>query len=185
MPRANYENLRYLLAFLHQVTRRADENRMSAHNLAICIGPNLLWPPTHSVLTMQHGAASGHASGVNASQAGVPSFGSGSVGSVGSGSIGSGSGSFGSSRTATAGATAGAIGATVPDGHELRPGSVAAVEQGMGAHAVANSLTETLISLFERLFPPRTLLPYFHILTSPARDYNADSPKFNYSRLSL
>lgn len=43
LPEANKNNLRYLMKFLHKLTDRCAENKMSSQNLAIAIGPSLLW----------------------------------------------------------------------------------------------------------------------------------------------
>lgn len=43
LPEANKNNLRYLMKFLHKLTERSAENKMSSQNLAIAIGPSLLW----------------------------------------------------------------------------------------------------------------------------------------------
>ncbi len=44
LPPENYRNLRYLLGFLYGVSLHAEKNHMTPSNLAICMGPNLLWP---------------------------------------------------------------------------------------------------------------------------------------------
>ncbi|XP_065355103.1 rho GTPase-activating protein 92B [Calliphora vicina] len=44
LPSANYLNLRYLTKFLWLVTQNVDCNKMSSHNLAIVMSPNMLWP---------------------------------------------------------------------------------------------------------------------------------------------
>lgn len=43
LPEDNYEVLRYLFEFLAKVIDRSDLNKMTASNLAIVFGPNLLW----------------------------------------------------------------------------------------------------------------------------------------------
>uniref|UniRef100_UPI00358E76F3 rho GTPase-activating protein 44-like isoform X2 n=1 Tax=Myxine glutinosa TaxID=7769 RepID=UPI00358E76F3 len=45
LPKANKENLRYLVKFLSRLCQSQDVNKMSPSNLAIVLGPNLLWPP--------------------------------------------------------------------------------------------------------------------------------------------
>jgi len=35
---------RYLMRFLQKLAERSDVNKMSTTNLAIVLGPNLLWP---------------------------------------------------------------------------------------------------------------------------------------------
>ena len=44
LPNVNYLNLRYLTKFLWLVTQNVDCNKMSSHNLAIVMSPNMLWP---------------------------------------------------------------------------------------------------------------------------------------------
>ncbi|XP_037807344.1 rho GTPase-activating protein 92B [Lucilia sericata] len=44
LPTSNYLNLRYLTKFLWLVTQNVDCNKMSSHNLAIVMSPNMLWP---------------------------------------------------------------------------------------------------------------------------------------------
>lgn len=44
LPKANYDNLRYLTKFLWLVTQNVEHNKMSSHNLAIVMSPNMLWP---------------------------------------------------------------------------------------------------------------------------------------------
>jgi len=47
LPSANRENLRYLIKFLRKLSDHQDVNKMSSPNIAIVLGPNLLWsPPT-------------------------------------------------------------------------------------------------------------------------------------------
>ncbi|XP_053912500.1 rho GTPase-activating protein 20 isoform X1 [Cuculus canorus] len=48
LPRANVVLLRYIFGVLHGIEMRSEENQMNAFNLAICIAPSLLWPPTSS-----------------------------------------------------------------------------------------------------------------------------------------
>lgn len=45
MPNFARDNLAYLIKFLHQLSMHADVNKMSSQNLAIAIGPSLIWPP--------------------------------------------------------------------------------------------------------------------------------------------
>ena len=44
LPKINYDNLRYLIKFLHKLSENHTVNKMSAGNIAIVIGPNLIWP---------------------------------------------------------------------------------------------------------------------------------------------
>ncbi|XP_064490238.1 rho GTPase-activating protein 1-like isoform X2 [Ornithodoros turicata] len=43
MPHSNYQLLKYIVEFLAKVIDRSDLNKMTASNLAIVFGPNLLW----------------------------------------------------------------------------------------------------------------------------------------------
>lgn len=44
LPKANYDNLRYLTKFLWLVTQFVEQNKMSSQNVAIVMSPNMLWP---------------------------------------------------------------------------------------------------------------------------------------------
>ncbi|XP_058872105.1 SH3 domain-binding protein 1 isoform X1 [Acipenser ruthenus] len=44
LPRENYNNLRYLVKFLAKLAELQEVNKMSPSNIAIVLGPNLLWP---------------------------------------------------------------------------------------------------------------------------------------------
>ncbi|KAL4647857.1 SH3 domain-binding protein 1-like isoform X1 [Arapaima gigas] len=46
LPRENYNNLRYLVQFLAHLSKQQAVNRMTPSNIAIVLGPNLLWPRT-------------------------------------------------------------------------------------------------------------------------------------------
>ncbi|XP_062381651.1 SH3 domain-binding protein 1 isoform X2 [Sardina pilchardus] len=55
LPEANYNNLRYLVQFLHCLSEYQTLNKMTPSNIAIVLGPNLLWPKVegeHSLLDM-------------------------------------------------------------------------------------------------------------------------------------
>lgn len=45
LPKANYENLRYLISFLNRFSKQLSRTRMTTQNIAIVISPNLLWAP--------------------------------------------------------------------------------------------------------------------------------------------
>ncbi|XP_055333348.1 rho GTPase-activating protein 8-like [Paramacrobiotus metropolitanus] len=49
LPDDNYAVLRYIMEFLHQVSLRSETNHMTASNLAIVFGPNLIWPKDEQV----------------------------------------------------------------------------------------------------------------------------------------
>ncbi|XP_053633237.1 uncharacterized protein [Cherax quadricarinatus] len=44
LPRAHLILLQHFLCVLYHIVRRASENMMSASNLAVCVGPSILWP---------------------------------------------------------------------------------------------------------------------------------------------
>ncbi|XP_006833873.1 PREDICTED: rho GTPase-activating protein 20 [Chrysochloris asiatica] len=48
LPRANVVLLRYLFGVLHNIEQHSSSNQMTAFNLAVCIAPSILWPPTSS-----------------------------------------------------------------------------------------------------------------------------------------
>ncbi|XP_037361131.1 rho GTPase-activating protein 20 [Talpa occidentalis] len=48
LPRANVVLLRYLFGVLHNIEQHSSANQMTAFNLAVCIAPSILWPPTSS-----------------------------------------------------------------------------------------------------------------------------------------
>ncbi|KAE8627473.1 hypothetical protein XENTR_v10007018 [Xenopus tropicalis] len=48
LPQINVLLLRYLFGVLYCIEQRSESNQMSAFNLAVCIAPSLLWPPTPS-----------------------------------------------------------------------------------------------------------------------------------------
>ncbi|KAM5289176.1 SH3 domain-binding protein 1 [Ctenodactylus gundi] len=45
LPQENLSNLRYLMKFLARLAEEQEVNRMTPSNIAIVLGPNLLWPP--------------------------------------------------------------------------------------------------------------------------------------------
>uniref|UniRef100_A0A8C2WB29 SH3 domain-binding protein 1 n=1 Tax=Chinchilla lanigera TaxID=34839 RepID=A0A8C2WB29_CHILA len=58
LPPENLSNLRYLMKFLAQLAKEQDVNKMTPSNIAIVLGPNLLWPPEKEGDQAQLGAAS-------------------------------------------------------------------------------------------------------------------------------
>ncbi|GCB70232.1 hypothetical protein scyTo_0010728 [Scyliorhinus torazame] len=44
LPSHNCLLLRYLFCVLYYINKHSEVNKMDAHNLAVCIGPNMLWP---------------------------------------------------------------------------------------------------------------------------------------------
>ncbi|KAM8777609.1 SH3 domain-binding protein 1 [Rhynchonycteris naso] len=45
LPQENFSNLRYLMKFLARLAEEQEVNKMTPSNIAIVLGPNLLWPP--------------------------------------------------------------------------------------------------------------------------------------------
>lgn len=43
MPRGNQQLLRYIVCILHHIQQRSHDNLMTSYNLAVCLGPSLLW----------------------------------------------------------------------------------------------------------------------------------------------
>ncbi|CAI9720044.1 GTPase-activating 44-like isoform X3 [Octopus vulgaris] len=52
LPKENYDNFRYLVKFLAKLAKCSDTNKMTASNIAIVIGPNLLWSSDESLPTV-------------------------------------------------------------------------------------------------------------------------------------
>ncbi|KAJ8390691.1 hypothetical protein AAFF_G00100710 [Aldrovandia affinis] len=51
LPKANGNNFRYLIKFLAKLNEYQDANKMSPGNIAIVLGPNLLWTQTEGNIT--------------------------------------------------------------------------------------------------------------------------------------
>ncbi|XP_029110113.1 rho GTPase-activating protein 44 isoform X1 [Scleropages formosus] len=51
LPPDNSNNFRYLIKFLAKLTEYQDVNKMTPGNIAIVLGPNLLWPQTEGNIT--------------------------------------------------------------------------------------------------------------------------------------
>ncbi|XP_049632794.1 rho GTPase-activating protein 44 isoform X3 [Suncus etruscus] len=51
LPRANHSNIRYLIKFLSKLSEYQDVNKMTPSNIAIVLGPNLLWPQAEGNIT--------------------------------------------------------------------------------------------------------------------------------------
>ncbi|XP_072339284.1 rho GTPase-activating protein 44 isoform X10 [Scyliorhinus torazame] len=51
LPKANYNNFRYLIKFLAKLTDYQDANKMTPGNMAIVLGPNLLWTANEGSMT--------------------------------------------------------------------------------------------------------------------------------------
>ncbi|XP_063817104.1 rho GTPase-activating protein 44 isoform X5 [Pseudophryne corroboree] len=51
LPKPNYNNLKYVVKFLAKLTEFQDANKMTPSNMAIVLGPNLLWPQAEGNIT--------------------------------------------------------------------------------------------------------------------------------------
>ncbi|XP_061612048.1 SH3 domain-binding protein 1 isoform X1 [Phyllopteryx taeniolatus] len=52
LPPENYNNLRYLVQFLSLLSEHQAANKMTPGNIAIVLGPNLLWPQAEGEITL-------------------------------------------------------------------------------------------------------------------------------------
>ncbi|KAI4896790.1 hypothetical protein NFI96_026704 [Prochilodus magdalenae] len=60
LPKANKANLRYLVKFLAKLAQDSEVNKMTPSNIAIVLGPNLLWAKTEGSLAEMAAATSVH-----------------------------------------------------------------------------------------------------------------------------
>ncbi|XP_077413074.1 rho GTPase-activating protein 17b isoform X3 [Vanacampus margaritifer] len=60
MPKTHKANFRYLVKFLAKLAQDRDVNKMSPSNIAIVLGPNLLWAKTEGTLAEMAAATSVH-----------------------------------------------------------------------------------------------------------------------------
>ncbi|KAK7134574.1 hypothetical protein R3I93_017865 [Phoxinus phoxinus] len=60
LPKNNKANLRYLIKFLAKLAQESDVNKMTPSNIAIVLGPNLLWAKTEGSLAEMAAATSVH-----------------------------------------------------------------------------------------------------------------------------
>ncbi|XP_078520950.1 rho GTPase-activating protein 17 isoform X2 [Lissotriton helveticus] len=60
MPKPNLDNFRYLIKFLAKLTQYSDINKMTPSNIAIVLGPNLLWAKHEGTLAEMAAATSVH-----------------------------------------------------------------------------------------------------------------------------
>ncbi|XP_069373247.1 rho GTPase-activating protein 17a isoform X5 [Paralichthys olivaceus] len=60
LPKNNKTNLRYLVKFLAKLAQDSDSNKMTPSNIAIVLGPNLLWAKTEGSLAEMAAATSVH-----------------------------------------------------------------------------------------------------------------------------
>ncbi|XP_042248761.1 rho GTPase-activating protein 17b isoform X3 [Thunnus thynnus] len=60
LPKTHKANLRYLVKFLAKLAQDSDVNKMTPSNIAIVLGPNLLWAKTEGTLAEMAAATSVH-----------------------------------------------------------------------------------------------------------------------------
>ncbi|XP_063790809.1 rho GTPase-activating protein 17 isoform X2 [Pseudophryne corroboree] len=60
LPKQNFENFRYLVKFLAKLSHSSDVNKMTPSNIAIVLGPNLLWAKHEGTLAEIAAATSVH-----------------------------------------------------------------------------------------------------------------------------
>uniref|UniRef100_A0A8C1RRE5 Rho GTPase-activating protein 17 n=1 Tax=Cyprinus carpio TaxID=7962 RepID=A0A8C1RRE5_CYPCA len=60
LPKANKSNFRYLVKFLAKLALESDVNKMTASNISIVLGPNLLWAKTEGSLAEMAATTSVH-----------------------------------------------------------------------------------------------------------------------------
>ncbi|XP_017349097.1 rho GTPase-activating protein 17b isoform X1 [Ictalurus punctatus] len=60
LPKANKANLKYLVKFLAKLAQESEVNKMTPSNIAIVLGPNLLWAKTEGTLAEMAAATSVH-----------------------------------------------------------------------------------------------------------------------------
>uniref|UniRef100_A0A673K4L1 Rho GTPase-activating protein 17-like n=1 Tax=Sinocyclocheilus rhinocerous TaxID=307959 RepID=A0A673K4L1_9TELE len=60
LPKNNKANFRYLIKFLAKLAQESDVNKMTPSNIAIVLGPNLLWAKTEGSLAEMAAATSVH-----------------------------------------------------------------------------------------------------------------------------
>ncbi|XP_067343716.1 rho GTPase-activating protein 17a isoform X2 [Channa argus] len=60
LPKNNKSNLRYLVKFLSKLAQESEVNKMTPSNIAIVLGPNLLWAKTEGSLAEMAAATSVH-----------------------------------------------------------------------------------------------------------------------------
>uniref|UniRef100_A0A1A8MQR9 Rho GTPase-activating protein 17 n=1 Tax=Nothobranchius pienaari TaxID=704102 RepID=A0A1A8MQR9_9TELE len=60
LPKSNKNNLRYLVKFLAKLAQESEVNKMTPSNIAIVLGPNLLWAKTEGSLAEMAAATSVH-----------------------------------------------------------------------------------------------------------------------------
>ncbi|TSO37040.1 Rho GTPase-activating protein 17 [Bagarius yarrelli] len=60
LPKTNKANLKYLVKFLAKLAQESEVNKMTPSNIAIVLGPNLLWAKTEGTLAEMAAATSVH-----------------------------------------------------------------------------------------------------------------------------
>ncbi|XP_036081542.1 rho GTPase-activating protein 17 isoform X2 [Rousettus aegyptiacus] len=60
LPQPNFVNFRYLIKFLAKLAQTSDANKMTPSNIAIVLGPNLLWARNEGTLAEMAAATSVH-----------------------------------------------------------------------------------------------------------------------------
>ncbi|XP_069840097.1 rho GTPase-activating protein 17 isoform X2 [Dendropsophus ebraccatus] len=60
LPKPNFDNFRYLVKFLAKLSQSSDVNKMTPSNIAIVLGPNLLWAKHEGTLAEIAAATSVH-----------------------------------------------------------------------------------------------------------------------------
>ncbi|XP_038619647.1 rho GTPase-activating protein 17 isoform X4 [Tachyglossus aculeatus] len=60
LPKQNFTNFRYLIKFLAKLAQTSDVNKMTPSNIAIVLGPNLLWAKNEGTLAEMAAATSVH-----------------------------------------------------------------------------------------------------------------------------
>ncbi|XP_064414790.1 rho GTPase-activating protein 17a isoform X4 [Latimeria chalumnae] len=60
LPKPNHANFRYLIKFLAKLSQSSDINKMTPSNIAIVLGPNLLWAKNEGTLAEMAAATSVH-----------------------------------------------------------------------------------------------------------------------------
>jgi hypothetical protein len=50
LPESRWNNIRYLIKFFHELSRRHEHNKMTSQNLAIVLAPSLLWSPVFDLI---------------------------------------------------------------------------------------------------------------------------------------
>ncbi|XP_077979662.1 rho GTPase-activating protein 44-like isoform X2 [Glandiceps talaboti] len=57
LPKPNFDNLRFLIKFLHKLAEYSDVTKMTSSNLALVIAPNIMWAKEDTISMMSTGTA--------------------------------------------------------------------------------------------------------------------------------